>query len=317
MKQTIIISFLILLPYLCGCGGDFDIDGPAAGELCLICYPGPRDTTIIQLYQTVPVGGRYEGSPYLQSADITFSVDGTPQKVEQAAEKVGSVPKGCWFVPGRLDSGEAVEVSASVESAATVRASTTVPPEPPAFDYYIDFGLWTDLYIAFDDNPLTEDYYGIAIFCERTLQNASGKVVMTKHLSLYSEGDGAQGIAVIRDYVDAGFTGWSLWPKRTEIYGVRIWPDSKFTRTRVTLKARFGSAYFSSAIDGESIRYKVRLYRFSEEFYRYLVSLDYQELNDYATYGIIPMKLSFTNVTGGCGILAGWSMRESEWFEMD
>ncbi|MBP5505776.1 MAG: DUF4249 family protein [Bacteroidales bacterium] len=315
MKKRVILYIFFFLLSLTGCRKEFLIDNPTEGELCLVCYPGMRDTTIIQLYKTVPVGGRYEGSPYLQSANIAFSVDGVWQKVEQAAARVGTVPKGCWFVAEKVKNGAKVDISASVASETSVSASTNVPSMPPPFEYSITKDTWTDLTIEFDDDPATEDYYGVAVVCERTVISATGRKTETRHLSLAEDGYGTQEIAIIRDYYDAGFTGWSLWPQRTGLYGVRVWHDTKFNGKRASLSARFGPANFS--IDAkqaqEIISIKVRLYKFTEEFYKYLTALDYQEHNDYATYGIIPMKLSFTNVTGGCGILAGWSVREAEW----
>ena len=307
MKKIVNIFFIILMMILGGCDNDFAISAPTKGELCLICYPGTRDTTVIQLYKTVPVGESYKGSSFLKSAAIVYNVDGVGQKVEYASDWTGSVPKGCWYVPGRLEGGSEVEISAAVESEINVMASTRIPAMPPAFDFSLEFGAWTELNISFDDDPATDDYYGVAVVCEWPINNR----LSIRNLCPLAEGSGTDVVAVLRDYYDVGFSGLTLLPHQTDIYGVRVWSDAKFNGKRASLTARFDPASVDSP------RYKILLYSFTEEFYRYMAALDYQDGNAYAMYGIIPMKLSFTNVSGGCGILAGWSMRESDWFEMD
>lgn len=317
MRKTLTIFFSCLMMCLNGCVTDFDMGLPTAAKLCLICYPGSRDTTVIQLYKTVPVGGRYDSSPYLQSADITFSVNGINKRVEWAEAPVGSVPQGCWFVPGRLEGRAEVEMSANAKPVEPVYASTRIPQTPPEFICHLEAGDWTELSISFED-PLTDDYYGVAVVCEWTIANVTGQITEVKHLSPAAEGLGTHEIAIIRDYYDICFTGWSLWPKRTSLYGVRVWQDTKFNGKKVDLTTRFEQASLTnSQALVQDCRYKVRLYSFTEEFFKYMSALDYQEHNEYASYGIIPMKLSYTNIAGGCGILAGWSMRESEWLHMD
>lgn len=324
MRQILIITMVSLGFALEACQTDFFLGEPTSEELCLICFPGQRDTTIIQLYKTVPIGGWYDGSPYLKSADIVFTVDGERQVVEYAEEPVGSVPKGCWFFVCAITSGQQVEVKASVENVPAICAKTTIPFPSPAFEYkWISSGIE----VSFVDDASSNDYYGLAVVCEQTLEKDGKKRITVHNMPPYSEGYGTHEIAVVRDYYDTGFTGWSLWPKWTGYYGVRVWKDSAFNGAQVKLAmavnpANFGSGYdaeYDPEMEGaaESFRYKVCLYSFSEEFFKYMSALDYQFLNDYATYGIVPMMPSYTNITAGCGILAGWTMSESEWMEID
>ena len=310
MNKHVLIIFISVIISLMGCQSDFKIGEPTTEELFLLCFPGPSDTTIIQLYKTVPIGGRYEGSPFLESADIIFSTNGVVHNVEYANSPVGSVPKGCWFVPTGIVAGDMVDISSFVDGVKPISAHTQAPLSPPLFSY-----RWNadDIRVSFDDDSESKDYYGLALVCEQTFEDNGIAIVNTHFMPPLSEGNGTTEISVLREYYDIGFTGWSLCPNRVQPYGVRVWSDESFNGTKVSLSMRIDL----SPIESHAIvsRFKVRLYRFSEEFYRYLAALDYQTLNGYASYGIVPMKPSFTNINGGSGVLAGWSMRETDWFE--
>ncbi len=320
MKKFIIISFFALA--FVACQRDFDIGSPTEEKLCLICFPGLRDTTIIQLYRTVPIGGRYDGDPLLKDAEVVFSVNGQTRPVEQAREAVGSVPAGCWFVAEALSPGDETEITAKIDGVAPVRASAKVPNLPPVFEY----GLRDkEVEVRFNDSSGSGGSYGLAVQCEQSLEIDGKITVRTRNMQPYTAAVGTREISVMKDYYDAGFTGWSLWPSRTAYYGVRVWPTSDLGGTVVKLSMMLASANFNSNLDIdyepehegaiEKRRYKVLLYHFSEEFCKYMAALDHQANNAYASYGIVPMMPSFSNVSGGCGVFAGWSVRESEWFE--
>lgn len=325
MKKLLIISSFLLAFVLSACQKDFPLESPTSDELCLICFPGQRDTTIIQLYATVPIGGKYEGSKYLKAADISFSVDGASLPVQQASEPVGSVPKGCWFVPGTVAEGHQVEIRAAVQDKPSIVATTIIPDQVPTFEYKLhSYGIE----VFFEDDSSSEDFYGLALACEQTLEKDGKKKITIHNVEPISEGNGTKEISVVQEYYDTGFSGWSLWPKKAALYGVRIWPDKKFNGTKARLAMQIGSAHFGGSgydadydaeMEGasETRRYKLLLYRFSKEFFKYMASLDYQAYNDYASYGIVPVIPSYTNVAGGCGILAGWSVRETGWFVLN
>lgn len=308
----------IMLFFFCDCQKEFDVREPTDTELCLICFPGRQDTTVIQLYNTVPIGGRYEGTPFLNNASLAYAVNSVSKEVKYASSTMGSIPQGCWFVEVDHKSGDYVEIIANTIECEMIKASTIIPPPPPDFEFECTNSAGAILTIRFDDDQTTADYYGIALICERTIYKSGDCFTEVKNLNLVTDGYGTHEISVIRDHYDVGFTGSFLWPRISDNYGVRIWPDTIISGNKAVLSARFGSGYFDIEPDNsqETRRYKVRLYRFTEDFYKHIVALNYQVFNDYATYGIAPMMPSYTNVEGGCGIFAGWSMRDSDWFEM-
>ena len=158
IKYTIGLLAVLSLTVACECA-EFDIDIPTTPKLVLLCFPGPADTTILQLYKTVPVGNTYSGYPFLEDAKVEFKVNGAPLEITYAAEQVGSVPEGCWFVPRGFNAGDKVEVSAAVDGAGRISASTILPPEPPIYEYQfaIDEAGRKQLRMTFTDDSEDED----------------------------------------------------------------------------------------------------------------------------------------------------------------
>lgn len=313
IKYTIGLLAVLSLTAACECA-EFDIDIPTTPKLVLLCCPGPADTTILQLYKTVPVGNTYSGYPFLEDAAVDFKLNGSPLEMTYAAERVGSVPEGCWFVPRGFNAGDRIEVSASSEGAKSISASTELPPEPPAFEYQflIDEAGREQLRMTFTDDSEDEDWYGVALKCERTVIQDGETTVEYSLLEPKKEETGLSGVTIDHNYVDIRFSGWSFggWS-----YPIRIWPDNAFGQKDISINLTLGAGDFTWLSGEYEVyeRFKVRLYRFPREFFRYASSIDDIANNNFAVAGIAPMPLSFTNVNGGAGALAGWTMRETDW----
>ena len=305
---------ILLLTVACECE-EFEIFIPTTPKLVLLCCPGVADTTVIQLYKTIPVGNTYSGSPFLDDASFDFTVNGKALIVEHAIDRKGSVPKGCWFVPQGFKAGDKVEVRVSAKGAESITASTVIPKEAPDFKYFFKENYpedYNNLTISFADDSADNDWYGVAVECERTKIEDGATTIDYSLLAPKKEETGLNGVTIDKEYLDISFTGWSFgsWS-----YPIRIWPDSAFSGKDVELSLLLGDGYFSWE-DGEyelSMRYRIRLYRFSREFFRYASSLDDIANNNFAVGGIAPMPLSYTNVINGAGALAGWTMRQSDW----
>lgn len=63
-------------------------------------------------------------------------------------------------------------------------------------------------------------------------------------------------------------------------------------------------------------QYKVYLYSLSEEFYRYLKSLNEQKNNELGNVELAPMRATYTNVENGFGLVGGCCLRQTEWMEL-
>ncbi len=60
-------------------------------------------------------------------------------------------------------------------------------------------------------------------------------------------------------------------------------------------------------------RYRIVLYKVSDEFYHYCKSLYMIENNLFAEVGLSPTNFSYTNISGGFGVLGGLSATQSDW----
>lgn len=307
IKHIICIALSVLLFQAC----DIEItDYPQnKPKLFLQCCPGPQDSTVIQLYRTIPIGTRYEGSPYLSDANLQVKVNGEIQRVEYADKWVGSVPTGCWFVTNGMKENDVVEIEASIEGVESIHATTSVPTVVPDFQYEISEGVAS---ISFTDNHQGKSWYGLAVLCERTVLQNDLSYVETGYLMPANEASGTTGMAISKNYLDIGFNGWAFGGLHSV---VRIWPSDLFENGEVHLSMDLGDAFWVKLFSGkydEVRKYKVRVYRFPEEFYKYAASLNNKH-DRYADYGFSRTDVSYTNVVGGFGILSGWNVKETDW----
>lgn len=320
MKKFLYI--ILAAAVVCSCEVEFDVDAPTSYKLYLQCLPGASDTTIVQLYSTVPVGVVHKGSEFLDAADIDFRINGVTREVKYAGENTGSVMKGCWYITDKISPKDAVEVRASAEGLAEIHAVTAIPPRFPQYSFNYTGNAVS---VEFKDDADTEDYYGLIVYCECTTESEHVHTVETQGLEPYDEAEGLWGARLSTSYLDVPFCGWAYGYFKTI---VRVWDDQKCNGKEMSLSLPMGSAYFSEPRyrdeDGswhvdipftQTIRYKLRLYRFSKEFYQYAVALDNIENNQLSSMGLAPASYAFTNVENGVGILAGCSMVETDWFD--
>lgn len=320
MKKFLYIILAAMV--VCGCEMEFEVDAPTSSKLYLQCLPGASDTTIVQLYTTVPVGAVYKGSEFLDTAEIDFRINGVAREVKHAGENTGSVMKGCWYIIDKISPEDVVEVRASAKGVDAIHAATVIPPRFPEFSFNYTGNAVS---VKFKDDAETEDYYGMIVYCECTTESEHIHKVETLWLEPSNEADGLWGARLSTNYLDVPFCGWA--------YGyfksiVRVWNDQKCNGKDMNLSLSLGNAYFSEPgyrdeegrwhVDipyTQTIRYKLRLYRFSKEFYQYAIALDNVENNRFSSMGLAPASYAFTNVENGVGILAGCSMIETEWIE--
>ncbi|WP_454824169.1 DUF4249 domain-containing protein [Phocaeicola plebeius] len=100
-----------------------------------------------------------------------------------------------------------------------------------------------------------------------------------------------------------------------------FWSDEKIQGKNYTL--RLNMTYipdYKTSIQDETFinrkQYKVYLYSLSEEFYRYLKSLNEQKNNELGNVELAPMRATYTNVENGFGLVGGCCLRQTEWMEL-
>lgn len=333
MRQIFHILLLISLAVLfVGCEREFDIEISAEESLFLQCFPGQRDTTVIQLSKTNPLGSVYDPSSIMNDAQIKFEVDGKEWTVLKAEEQTGSVFPGSWYVPGIVASCSTVKVSASCFGITSVSAITKVPVSVPEFRYTLTGDAVT---VSFDDHNGDDTYFGLAVICERTVCNETFHDAQTVNMKMYDDAGDVGGMSYNRTYMDIDFAGLTVGGE-TGLNMVRVWSEDVTEDGKINLGARiYLDGQTVSACEGdyeEAFRYKIRVYRLSREFFLYAESLFLSSYSihygssggvsapvpsSWGEYGLTPPVLSYTNVSNGFGALAGWSMRETDWIVLD
>ena len=117
----------------------------------------------------------------------------------------------------------------------------------------------------------------------------------------------------VRNYVDIPFNGWSFgnaWSM------VRVWPDTGFSGQETTLYMPTRDIVSYVGNYEQHDRFKVRLYRVSNEFFRYGVALEHMRSNTLAEAGLAPAAYAYSNVRGGVGVLAAWNVCETGWLTL-
>ena len=98
-----------------------------------------------------------------------------------------------------------------------------------------------------------------------------------------------------------------------EIY---LWDDTMLNGKSYTL--HLGTNYSEDSVNEYNSTvnfFKIYLYRFSEEMYKYLKSINDIDNNDLGEYGLAPIRSHYTNIENGIGLLGGCSIYETDWIE--
>ena len=313
IKLYPLLATILLLP---ACHKPVDIIVATEPGLMLMCYPGDSDTTVIQLYKAVPVGKPCKALPFLESGDIRFTVNDVERNVTHAYYGHGCVPAGCWFVTGAMEPGDIIEVRATAENIPALSARTVIPQVVKDYksELVLQNGL-ESLKLSFPDNPSTYDYYGISVIEEKTLDGeTSYSTLVPFHKQMQPLGGN---ISTDAPYARLCFNGLYL----TSTPTIEAWPDKYSTKDdHFEMQFKFKDERDEDrdempeeASDGASYKYKICIYSLSEEFFRYAKSRESLTGIEFTSMGLAPMAVPFSNVDSGFGILAGWSMTQSDW----
>ena len=100
------------------------------------------------------------------------------------------------------------------------------------------------------------------------------------------------------------------------------WADTKIQGKSYTLRlnTNYEADYEDDFItpDGyehikKQVKYRITLYSLSQEFYRYLKSLNDQKNNGLGNSELAPIRSTYTNVINGIGVVGGCRMLQTEW----
>ncbi len=333
LKFKTLSLVLAALPLSVSCEYTFDLKGLGTeGKVYLTCVAGSSDTTVFDLATTLPIKD-IPGSPVpTDNARASLSVNGTPVELSRSTDSSSGIPEGSFYILRRFSPGDVLDFSASVEGLDAVSASTVIPEKFPevATEVSLDSAYNSSgnpyktvtFTVSFDDDPGSEDYYGISVRrltyyeklfdqTQETFDNEDYEGWMTL---VYDTADETTSRDPVLTTYYSGGNGIG------DQYGgeMILWDDGPFNGKRASLEVSVvydQDERYTMKTGVLNCRYKYRLvlYRLSPEFYRKVKSEYIISNNSYISQGLVSPSFIYTNVNGGLGLFGSLSVSRSPW----
>lgn len=309
------IIYLLLITCLVSCTYHLDLDTAGAEEkLVLYCFPSNSDTTVIQLSRSIPVGQNGKGNASVRNADVRFSVNGKEQEVYWNEDSTSSLRAQCYYTLGKCGKEDIIRIRTCMEGIPTITAQTSMPGEFPLEAIHLvpseeEEGV-LQVQVTFKDNSATKDYYGIRL--------------MKKELNMMDNVENSSLESVEFDLKEEPLLNNTSDLDEIFIFShgyfqnLYIWDDEKIQGQEYTLHLamEYQEDYDSEWSDHTyKAEYKIYLYIFSPEFFKYLETLNKINKNSLGNHGFSPVLYQFSNVEGGLGVMGGCQVRETEWLK--
>lgn len=305
---------------LSSCTHYFDLDKVAEpSKLVVYCYPGIGDTTVVHLSRSIPVNETDGDFQNIKNADVRISANGNPIQLQRTDKALPGVPAQSYYALTGFKENDRIELAASAEGMQPVSAQTTIPTSFPLnyirMEKKRSSSNTLQFQLNFNDNGYTDNYYAVTLetkWMEWRNEN-------------YSEGSE-------RTYLDlsdepllhtSGLDDVILNDKNF-YQNLYYWNDKQIQGKSYTL--RLNTLYYADydetydyGNEQEHViakrKYRITLYTLSEEFYKYLKSINDQQNNDLSNSELAPMRITYTNVNRGLGIVGGCRLIRTEWID--
>jgi len=319
-KQNLIV-ILAAFSLFSSCVYHFDLDEISEiPKLTVYSYPGSGDTTVVRLSHSLPVHDKGRKMYGLKGRDIRLEVNDIAVPLWWTEDSLPGVPAKSYYVVRPYEMGDCVRLTALVEGVKTVSAFTVIPASFPLNAVRIERKPSKlnvlQLQINFTDYAKTENYYAVTVK-ERVKywKEGTSEVHYGESSSAYMDWSD-EPILDASSGLDDIFMG-----NYAYYQNLYFWSDEKIQGKNYTL--RLNMTYipdYKTSIQNETFinrkQYKVYLYSLSEEFYRYLKSLNAQKNNELGNVELAPMRATYTNVENGFGLVGGCRLRQTEWMDM-
>lgn len=286
LKTIILLVGLIILS---GCRYSFDInDSGLEPRICVMSYICSGEEAGIEVYKTVPVYEAGNADMALVSPSYSLKCNGVEVETSSAA-----VPNdGLMLHSPAFKSGDVLELTVGAEGLKTVTARTTVPEGFPEFTQTYGFDENGNRCIVIEYKEEAEEYYGANI--EYRIERENGSVY--------------EGFAFpIEGYDEISLDNNAYSPVVTYINGkhIFVWDDEA--------EGKYEIKFRDNTISNGVRKYRLHLYRLSEEMYRKLNAEYDADSNPFAGLGLSAPSFTYSNVDNGTGWFCAYSKAVSEW----
>lgn len=308
MKYPEYSLFLFVLLLMTGCKDDVNLKSfNQESRLVVYCFPSPGDTTYVRVTRSIPV--RYYADSvqvaHVDDASVVYTVNGTPCTVTP-------VGRGYYRVTGHQRVGDNVSLRVSAYNAQEVSASATIPDTVAVGNIHTrwvkiknEFSNGTSTYkqvmATFKDDASTHRYYAVRVKYQTSYTDSvdENKFIYAS-LNLASE----PLLSPLTD-IDDEF-GYS-----NSFFGdFYIFDDASINGQTYTLHLNVRPYNGSS---GPNHFYQVELISITPEYYRFMMAINQYNNDDLARNGFSQIRPTVTNVSGGLGLMGGWSTSHTQW----
>lgn len=287
------------------------------GRLVVYCIPSnAKDTTFIQLLWSRALNGETKVNRSADRAEVSFRVNDMEKETGYVGLLPGREDKSAFYAVGKLKEGDKIEVKVQFPGLPVVTARTLIPSCFP-LEHVEGTRLNVCGYqavrfrITLRDCVEAENYYGIRVLRKRVFSGGVSVgfpdsvvkplILNVDHEPLMNDKRG----------VDDVFDLSNDFYQHLYIYDDRQINGKTYTLSLDCFERTAGE---ETSVD-EKVYYKVSLFTFSSDLYRYLKSVNALNNNDLGKAGLAPVYKRYTNVVNGIGIVGGCNLHETDWME--
>ena len=289
MKHIFKSILLLTLPLLSSCRYSFDInDSGLEPRICVMSYICSGAEAGIEVYKTVPVYATGNADMTLVSPSYSLRCNGEEVDIYSA-----EVPNdGLMLNSPAFKAGDVLELTVGAEGLETVTASTTVPGNFPEFTQ--TYGLDEDgnRSIIIEYMKEAGSYYGANV--EYRIEGENGFVY--------------EGFAFpIEGYNEISIDNNAYSPVVTYINDkhIFVWDDEADGKYEIKFR--------DNTISKGVRKYRLHLYKLSEEMYRKLNAEYDADSNPFAGLGLSSPSFTYSNIDNGAGWFCAYSKSISDW----
>lgn len=289
MKHIFKSILLLTLPLLSGCRYSFDInDSGLEPRICVMSYICSGEEAGIEIYKTVPVYATGNADMTLVSPSYSLRCNGEEVDIYSA-----EVPNdGLMLNSPAFKAGDVLELTVGAEGQETVTARTTVPGNFPEFTQ--TYGLDEDgnRSIIIEYMKEAGSYYGANV--EYRIEGENGFVY--------------EGFALpIEGYDEISIDNNAYSPVVTYINDkhIFVWDDEADGKYEIKFR--------DNTISKGVRKYRLHLYKLSEEMYRKLNAEYDADSNPFAGLGLSSPSFTYSNIDNGAGWFCAYSKSISDW----
>ena len=305
-------------------------------QLYLQCLPGAQDTTVFWLRSTIPVN-QLRVDRDIFNAVMTFKVNGEEVRLHRNAGQSSSFPENAYFTTKPLSGGDKLEFYAEADGYEPISAQTIIPQElndislssmlipSPNPDYYIaaiddrasqNIGeIIPKFNVTFQDEPGVRNYYMAEV--QQLVYSRDGKrlpygesavyVVPRINTDLFEQ---AQTDVILANHNSPWQTIELDRTSGTRL--VMFFDDKEFDGQKYTKEVMV-----NRHASGLTTKYIFRLYRVSEELYKYAKAWNTIRKAEFSELPSSTPFMAYNNIKGGNGIFAGVTVFESGLIEFE